>query len=632
MKKSRIMMASALLMAAGVAVMLNGREIQAAQKSRVKAVVNGSTLTISGKGAMPSEMRVKNKNRIRKIVIKKGVTSIPVGAFAGYKRLNSVKVSPTVKIIGQDAFGGIKVKKLTVPGKFKIKRRRGDDASYSVADRVDTVIFNTDLDLARTASFDARDFYVRAGDPRYKSIDGVIYSKDGKSIVRVPFRRRELTIEKGCEVFCLQSVMYAMPDAEGDPAQGCRVRKITIPSSVRKVESDHYFALSDGGISSVSPGYENVVKGLEVIVQSRQLDTSSFAELVYCLQMSVDDLVKQVPDQITYSGSMYITKDHGILKYTGKAASVTIPAGIRKIGAYAFYDNRKITRLILPEGLVEIGKESFSRCSPIFEENTLGLEISFPSTLKKIGDRAFESNVIRKLVLPPSVDTYGVGVFSSNEIEELLIPAAMEVVPEALAENNRIQKLVLPDAVKRVERNAFYGNPVRTVIFGKGITGIGDSAFYGHALTELAIPASVRTIEAEAFGGDRKAGCRYTIQGSGKKISDQAFGSMDTLVYTGPDREKKTSLRMTGVTITGKKAKIALEWSRVQGITGYEIVVSSNRKFTKNKEKIKVKAGCTAKTVAVKGKYKAGKRFYAKIRPYTRVKGRKVYGKWSVSL
>ena len=37
---------------------------------------------------------------------------------------------------------------------------------------------------------------------------GVIYTKDGKGIVRVPQKRTELKIKEGCTEFNMQSVLY----------------------------------------------------------------------------------------------------------------------------------------------------------------------------------------------------------------------------------------------------------------------------------------------------------------------------------------------------------------------------------------------------------------------------------------
>lgn len=632
-------MTAALLFVLGGAIALNGQEAQAAKKQKVKAVVKGGTLTISGKGAMPSSLKVKKSkiNKVKKIVVKKGIVSIPANAFTKYKNVTSATVATSVKTIGEKAFNCKKLKKLTIPGTFKIKTLRGDEAGYAITGKVDTVTFNTNLQLARAAAFNANNLVVKGSDPRYKSVGGVIYSKDGKAIVRVPFQRKEITPAEGCEVFCLQSVLYFNPDIEGDPATVCQVKKITIPTWIKQVESDLYFSTvpsgRSGNLSDLAPGYRpDEQLGLQVDVQSKQLNGQSLAELVNILQMNIDDLMRQVPDQIYLKDNMYTTSDHFLLKYKGADSTVAIPEGTTKIGNYAFYDNQKITKLVLPEGLVEIGDEAFSRCSPIFSENPDSLEVVFPSTLKKVGSGAFASNVIRKLVLPSTITTYGKNVFEGNVLEELVLPDTMKVVPEGLAANNKLKKIMIPDSVQKIGERAFDYNTLETIQFGKGLTEIGAGAFYGNDLKTVTVPATVTKIGAYAFeatGSVKNFTGTIVIQGSGAGISDQAFGSSFVVDFRKGVKEAKTSLRVPVWRQDSKKLTANLVWSGVKDASGYELVVSTNPKFTKNKKTVTAKAGAGKKSVTIKGKFKTSEKVYAKMRPYTMVNGKKVYGRWS---
>lgn len=641
MKRKTMIMTAAMLIVLGGAVALNGQDAQAAKK-KVKATVKGSTLTISGKGAMPSNLTVKKSkiNKVKKIVVKKGITSIPVNAFTKYKNVTSATVATSVKTVGEKAFNCKKLKKLTIPGTFKIKTLKGDEAGYAISGKVDTVTFNTNLQLARAAAFNANNLVVKGSDPKYKSVGGVIYSKDGKAIVRVPFQRKEITPAEGCEVFCLQSVLYYNPDKEGDPATVCQVKKITIPTWIKQVEADRYFATvpdgRSGNLSDLAPGYRpDALPGLQTDVQSKQLDGQSLSDLVCMLHMNIDDLMKQVPDQISLKDNMYITSDHFLLKYKGTDSTVTIPDGITKVADYAFYDNQKITKLVLPEGLTEIGDEAFGRCSPIFSENSGSLEVVFPSTLKKVGAGAFASNVIRKLVLPATITTYGKNVFEGNALEELVLPDTMKAVPEGLAANNKLKKIVIPDSVQKIGDRAFEYNALETVQFGKGLTEIGAGAFYGNDLKTVTIPAAVTKIGAEAFettGNAMNFTGNIVVQGSGAGISNQAFGSSFVVDFSKGVKEAKTSLYIPVWERDSKKLMVDLAWSGVKGASGYELVVSTNAKFTKNKKKVTAKAGAGKKTVTIKGKFKSSVKIYAKMRPYTEVNGKKVYGRWSAAV
>ena len=566
MKRKALVMAAALLLMLGTAMVLNGQDAQAAKK-KVKAAVRGSTLTISGEGAMPSDLTVKKSkiNKVKKIVVRKGITSIPVNAFTKYKNATSATVAASVKKIGQNAFNCEGLEKLTVPGNFTITSLKGRKAGYWISDKVNTVIFNTDLNIERAAAFDASNLVVQNSDPKYKSVKGIIYSKDGKAIIRVPFQRDEVVLEDGCEMFCLQSVLYCNVNAYGEPSGGCQVRKIIVPPSVKKVESDRYYALADGGLRYSRKKINGGTKDLQVIVKSSQLDDDSLSELIYILNVDMDALMKQLPAQISKRDDMYVTNTHVLLAYAGKDTEIKIPAGIKKIGGYVFDNYRNIVKLVLPEGLEEIGNASFRRCSAGTSET----------------------------------------------------------------DYQYIKKLVLPDSLTKIGKSAFEDNGIRDIQFGKGIKEIGDEAFEGNDLKKLTVPVTVTKVGKGAFCALDDTD--VVIRGSSAGFSDPTFRGARSLIFAkGPREQKVTLYDPEWQYVSKKEMEIYLSWTIVKGAEGYEIVTATNAKFTKNKKKGTVKNGAVdIKTVTMKGKFKKNMKIYIKVRPYSYLAGKKIYGRWS---
>lgn len=88
--------------------------------------------------------------------------------------------------------------------------------------------------------------------------------------------------------------------------------------------------------------------------------------------------------------------------------NLTIPEGVRAIGAGAFtFLRNRISKLYLPDSLVEIGLHAFFGC---------GIEdVSFGSSLVSIGAGAFAYNCFSKVVLPPSLVEVGMGCFNGND-------------------------------------------------------------------------------------------------------------------------------------------------------------------------------------------------------------------------
>ena len=76
-----------------------------------------------------------------------------------------------------------------------------------------------------------------------------------------------------------------------------------------------------------------------------------------------------------------------------------------------------------------------------------------------------------------------------------------------------------------------------------------------------------------------------------------------------------------------KSAKIKVSFRKISGVTGYQIRVSSTKKFTKKKTITKFVSKTNVKVYA--RKLKKAKKLYVQVRGYKLVGGKKVYGLWS---
>lgn len=77
--------------------------------------------------------------------------------------------------------------------------------------------------------------------------------------------------------------------------------------------------------------------------------------------------------------------------------------------------------------------------------------------------------------------------------------------------------------------------------------------------------------------------------------------------------------------INKKAKKISIKLKKVKGAAGYQIKVSTAKKFKKRKTKtLNIK-----KVKATVKKINTGKKYYIKARAFKKVNGIKVYGKWS---
>ena len=578
MRTRKMMLYAGMIASLTMGIFISGAGQQKVEaKPKVPYTLKKGTLTIKGKGAMPAKMKFRRNKKIKKVIIKKGVTSVSYEAFALCKNLNSVTIPSTVKTIGIRSFYGTKISKITVPSKtktigqgafgsckslktivmpgdFKLKLEEDTDDKlwYVTSDQsaVDTITFNTKLKLANVSYLSANNLVVAKNDPSYQSIEGVIYTKDGKGIVRVPQKRTELKIKEGCTEFNMQSVLYNSTDSEGDEFNNCsKLKKIVIPSSVKSINKIKYK-------TDRADACDMHVDTIEIA--PKDFDANSLYALESSLgkNITIESLMKLFPDQITYKDHMYITKDHGLLKYDGKDANVEIPEEITWIAPEVFYRNETLKNVKLPSKITTIEENTFYGCS-------------------------------------------------------------------------ELEAVVIPDQVTMIGKSAFDECTVlKSVTFGKSLKVIKDHAFASVNIRNFTIPSGIQKIETGAFAGINQIGT-VTFEGSTKYVATDAFMNSTgiKLVYKKGIKEAQTELSYDYI-IARKNGnnKVRTTWQPVSGANGYQLKFSTDKKFKKVLKTVMVKKNVSNATTYVKNKKKT---LYIKVRPYQTINKKNVYGRWS---
>lgn len=578
MRTRKMMLYAGMIASLTMGIFISGAGQQKVEaKTKVTYTLKKGTLTIKGKGAMPAKMKFRRNKKIKKVIIKKGVTSVSYEAFALCKNLNSVTIPSTVKTIGIRSFYGTKISKITVPSKtktigqgafgsckslktivmpgdFKLKLEEDTDDKlwYVASDQsaVDTITFNTKLKLANVSYLSANNLVVAKNDPSYQSIEGVIYTKDGKGIVRVPQKRTELKIKEGCTEFNMQSVLYNSTDSEGDEFNNCsKLKKIVIPSSVKSINKTKYK-------TDRADACDMHVDTIEIA--PKDFDANSLYALGSSLgkNITIESLMKLLPDQITYKDHMYITKDHGLLKYDGKDANVEIPEEITWIAPEAFYRNETLKNVKLPSKITTIEENTFYGCS-------------------------------------------------------------------------ELEAVIIPDQVTMIGKSAFDECTVlKSVTFGKSLKVIKDHAFASVNIRNFTIPSGIQKIETGAFAGINQIGT-VTFEGSTKYVATDAFMNSTgiKLVYKKGIKEAQTELSYDYI-IARKNGnnKVRTTWQPVSGANGYQLKFSTDKKFKKVLKTVMVKKNVSNATTYVKNKKKT---LYIKVRPYQTINKKNVYGRWS---
>ena len=158
-----------------------------------------------------------------------------------------------------------------------------------------------------------------------------------------------------------------------------------------------------------------------------------------------------------------------------------------------------VVSVVFTEGVEEIGDEFLYKSSTKY--NPLK-SVTFPSTLKKIGAKAFShAGSLTSVTLPASLDSIGEYAFESVGISELELPANLKYIGAYAFRNTDLTSIEIPDGVESVENYCFYNCRLSTVKLPAGLKKIGSYAFYNNTLTELDLSSytQLQTIGSHTF-------------------------------------------------------------------------------------------------------------------------------------
>ena len=125
---------------------------------------------------------------------------------------------------------------------------------------------------------------------------------------------------------------------------------------------------------------------------------------------------------------------------------------VRYIPQGIFY-NTGIDTLIIPESVIEIGKNAFSSCDSL-------QYVSFPNTIRQIGERAF---------------------CGCSNLQEITLPHSLTTIKaESFRACSSLQKIIIPNSVTKIEQYSFEGcTGLRKITIGNSVASIYTGAFWG---------------------------------------------------------------------------------------------------------------------------------------------------------
>lgn len=351
---------------------------------KVTSVSLPSTLTEIGPRALGG------MNLMTGIELNEGLESIGEYAFQSWSSLSSLSFPSTLTYIGNSAFSGCSnVPTLVVPGNVKTVSTYAFNGwtgltSLTIENGVETIgsqafggtqLTAVDIPASVTSltynSFDGNNqlaaYNVDPANPNYCDVNGVLYSKDMKTLIRCPDAYTgAYEIAEGCETISPSSFqncsgVTAITIPEGvtyigaNAFQGTSITTLTLPGTVAYLEAGVFYGCAtvenvivNGTMTELPQSAFNGCSSLKTVVLSPSITTLGNGAFSYCSALETVIL----PEDLTAIPDSCFTNCSSL-------ASIEIPAAVTSIGSNAFDQCASLTGVVLPEGLTELGGSAF---------------------------------------------------------------------------------------------------------------------------------------------------------------------------------------------------------------------------------------------------------------------------------
>ena len=479
-----------------------------------------------------------------------GVTEIPEAAFAN-SSVSKVVITPEVTMIGREAFRDAtkltsvvfevaadgsstpltigtrafmnctSLAKITLPARLteiKLQRYTLDGTTVNV----------TNGDNAFAGCLALESINVAANNQTYQSINNVLFSKDGRTLLLAPSSI---------------SGSYTIPEGTRNVAAGAFVdcdslTELVIPSTLTLVGECAFYGLDQlKTLTFVGTSYNDLSVGKYAFRNCKKLATvdlqtgSRLASLGEGAFMGCTSLeVFNVPTTMTKIGASAFadctaleviniaelaatsekTLEFGenAFQNCSSLATVNLPAHVSKIPG-VFAGCSSLTAVNIADGSqyfksVDGVVYDFNMTELIFFPSGKSGEFEIPATVTTINNGVFQNvKNLTKLTIPNSVTLIGDDAFngaSITTVEFVGEAAGALVIGNNAFRSATLGTLVLPEHTVSLGDNAFYGAKVTALTLNQGLGTIGAYAFYDANIT-VTVPASVKSIGDYAFSG-----------------------------------------------------------------------------------------------------------------------------------
>ena len=421
-------------------------------------------------------IRLLNHN-LKKFKIPRGVTSIDSWAFENCSSLSSVKIPSSVESIGVAAFRDCtSLTSVTIPSSVT---SIGDKAFWGCSSL-------TSIEVDKN-------------NPNYCSIDGVLFTKDQKTLIFCPLGKKAFSIPSGftsigdkafwgCSSLSSVEIPPSVTSIGKGAFEGCSsLSSLVIPEGVTRIE-DHTFRRCSSlmslaipsSVTSIGTGFgDSAFKDFSFLSSIKipssvtsirfwgfgVMNSIGYRAFEGCSSLTKIEVAADNPNYCSIDGALFTKDKKTLLAYpAGRKGKYTLPDSVTGIGDGAFNGCSSLDSLEIPICLTDIGRNAFEGCSSL-------KSFEIPDCVSEIRYHTFFGcSFLKLIVIPDSVTEIGWNAFEGCSSLKLVYipPSVTKIGDNAFKGCSSLSSLIISSSVTSIGAGAFYGCPNLTLKGPKG--------------------------------------------------------------------------------------------------------------------------------------------------------------------
>ncbi len=407
---------------------------------------------------------------------------------------------------------------------------------------------------------------VDSANPRFSSIDGVLYNKAQTILICVPRNITEITIP---------STVLAVED---DAFNGCKnIEKATLPTSAFGLIAKSRLQIKEIIINGGDTLEQNIFDSctnLERLILSEDITKIEKNALTGCVSLKYNE----------YQNGYYIGSPSNpyLALITVKDSNVTeftVHPECRVIYQRALMNMNNLEEITISEGVLSIGERAFYGSDKLAKVNYNGqidrwVEIDFVDSLSnplsKAG-RLFIGGVeVSEINLATSSIINPYAFYNCKSITKVTLGDNVASIGEyAFYEASNLAEIIISESVESIGQFAFSGCvKLQSIIVPDGVLEIGEKAFKGCTALQNATIGHGVTLYGNRVFADCESLTTITISNNTAEIGDFTFYYCEALV----------TINFNGSTVDWKAMKKGANWDYK---TGEYIIVCTDGNIVK---------------------------------------------------